>query len=178
VLETPRLVLRELTLDDVGSLSVLYADPAVRRYFPEGTLTEAETREEFEWIIDVYYARHGFGLWATVDRESGALIGRCGLIPWTIDGRDEVEVAYLLDPAVWGRGLATEAASAILRFGFERLGRPRLICLVDPGNVASRRVAEKIGMTLEVELDGIDGDGLPTLLYAAARPPATGTDAT
>ncbi|MFN8185762.1 MAG: GNAT family N-acetyltransferase [Gaiellales bacterium] len=149
VLETERLTFRLLRMDDLDRLYALYRDPEVRRYFPEGTLTHEQTRDELEWIIDVSYRRYGFGLWATTDRETGELIGRCGLIPWTIDGRDEVEVAYLLARDRWGRGLATEAASAILRYGFEQLRLTRLVCLVDPEHLTSRRVAEKIGMTLE-----------------------------
>ena len=80
------------------------------------------------------------------------LIGRCGLLPWTLEGSDEVEVAYLIEKALWGQGLATEAAAAIARHAHERLGLPRLVCLILPGNAASRRVAEKIGMRREREL--------------------------
>ncbi len=163
ILETERLVLRRLTMDDLDDLAALYRDPEVRRYFPEGTLTYEETREELAWIIDVYYSRHGFGLWATIHKETGDFIGRCGLIPWTIDGRDEVEVAYLLAKDHWGQGLATEAARAILRYGLEELQLTRLLCLVDPAHRASRRVAEKLGMALEREGEI---EGAPTALYS------------
>ena len=70
--------------------------------------------------------------WATIDKQTDELIGRCGLLPWTIDGRSEVEVAYLLASAHWGRGLGTEAARAVLEYGFDRLHLSRLICLIDP----------------------------------------------
>jgi ribosomal-protein-alanine N-acetyltransferase len=103
VVETERLILRRLTQDDLEPLAALYRDAEVRRYFPEGTLTEEQTRRELEWIIDLYYGRYGFGLWATLLKQTGEFIGRCGLIPWTIDGREEVEVAYLLGKAYWGR---------------------------------------------------------------------------
>ena len=96
VLETERLVLRHLTADDLDDLAALYRDPEVRRYFPDGTQTREETRAELNWIIDVYYTRYGYGLWATILKETGAFIGRCGLLPWEIEGRTEVEVAYLL----------------------------------------------------------------------------------
>jgi [ribosomal protein S5]-alanine N-acetyltransferase len=76
ILETERLAFRALVPDDLDALAALYGDPEVRRYFPEGTLTHEETREELEWIIDVYYERYGFGLWATILRETGELIGR------------------------------------------------------------------------------------------------------
>jgi ribosomal-protein-alanine N-acetyltransferase len=165
VVETERLILRRFTLDDLEPLAALYRDPEVRRYFPEGTLTKEETRRELEWIIDVYYVRYGFGLWATLLKETGEFIGRCGLIPWTIDGREEVEVAYLLGKAHWGRGLATEAARAIADHAFGELRIPRLICLVDPENEASKAVAPKIGMTFERRFEDEHGE---SLLYSAS----------
>jgi len=163
ILETPRLFLRCLTLDDLDALAVLYRDPDVRRYFPEGTLTYEQTREELDWFIHEHYAKHGFGLWATIHKPTGAFIGRCGLLPWTIDGRAEVEVAYLLDKAYWGQGLATEAARAIVHYAFEHLGMTRLVCLPEPENAASCHVAEKAGFTLERE---IVLDGTPARLYS------------
>ena len=163
IIETERLELRPLTMNDLDALALIYRDSEVRKYFPEGTLTYEQTREELEWIIDVYYAQHGFGLWATTHKQTNEFIGRCGLLPWTIDGRSEVEVAYLLARAYWGRGLGTEAARAILAYGFEDLHLSRLICLIDPGNEASINVALKIGMRLEREAE-IDGE--PTLIYS------------
>ncbi len=162
VLETERLILRLLTMEDLDDLYALYRDPEIRQYFPEGTLTYEETREELEWIIEVYYGKYGYGLWATIHKGAGEFIGRCGLLPWTIEGRQEVEVAYLLDKRYWGQGLATEAARGIVQYGFEQLGLSRIICLPEPENEASRRVAEKIGMTLERE---IVLDGTPALVY-------------
>jgi ribosomal-protein-alanine N-acetyltransferase len=179
VLETDRLILRPLTLDDLDALAAVYSDPEVRRYFPEGTLTLDETREELEWFIDVHYRRYGFGLWATVLKETGDFIGRCGLLPWTRseaasgmtalepsdadppeEARLEVEVAYLLARPYWGHGLATEAALAIVDHAFGTLGRSRLICLFEPDNVASANVARKIGMTYEGDVE-LDGEVLP-----------------
>jgi ribosomal-protein-alanine N-acetyltransferase len=165
VLETKRLILRRLTIDDLDALFALYRDPEVRKYFPEGTLTYEETREELEWIINVYYGQYGFGLWATIHKETGDFIGRCGLLPWVIEQRPEVEVAYMLAKAYWGQGLGTEAAQAILDYGFEQLQLPRLICLIDRENQASIKVAKKIGMTFEKEVD--DGKG-PALLYSTS----------
>ncbi len=164
IIETERLRLRLLTMDDLDVLAEIYQDPEVRRFFPEGTLTREETRKELEWIINVYYAQHGFGLWAAIYKETGEFIGRCGLLPWTIEGRSEVEVAYMLAKPYWGRGLATEAAGAILEHGFKTLPVERLICLIDAGHEASIRVAGNIGMTFEKEWD----DG--TRLYARNRP--------
>jgi len=167
IVETARLVLRPLTPDDLGDLATLYADPEIRRYFPDGTRTYEETRAELDWIIDVYYGRYGYGLWATVLKGTGTFIGRCGLLPWEIDGRTEVEVAYLLDKRYWGRGLATEAARAIVDHAFATLPVDRLICMVDPENAASRAVARKVGMTLLWD-DYVDDEG-PAHVYALSR---------
>lgn len=179
VCETERLILRHLTMDDLPALARMYADPEVRRHFPEGTLTREQTREELEWFIDVQYVRYGFGPWATVLKDTGVVIGRCGLLPWTIVPRSagavvlepsdvdppgpqaqEVEVAYLLAKEYWGRGLATEAARAIVDHAFGRLGLPRLICLFEPGNLASANVARKIGMAYERDVQ-VDGELMP-----------------
>ena len=166
ILETEHLFLRHLELQDVDSLFALYSDPEVRRYFPEGMLTYNETREELEWFLNGHPQHPELGLWATIHKETGEFIGRCGLLPWTIDGRHEVEVAYLLSRAYWGQGLGTEAAQAILEYGFQQLNLPRLICLIDAENLASIRVATKIGMTFERE--GRDEKG-PYLLYSTAK---------
>lgn len=169
VLETDRLLLRQLDMSDLDDLAALYRDPEVRRFFPDGTRTHDQTREELAWIIDVYYARYGYGLWATIAKDTGAFVGRCGLLPWEIGGRTEVEVAYLLDPSVWGCGLATEAARAVAGHAFATLPVERLIALIDPGNTASRRVAEKVGMTL-LWPGFVDEYGTCDV-YAVPRPP-------
>lgn len=163
VLETTRLILRHFEPDDLEALFALYRDPEIRRYFPDGTRTLAETREELEWHRHGHPRHPELGLWATVDRGSGKLLGRCGLLPWTIDDRNEVELAFLIDKARWGQGLATEAASAICRYAQERLRLQRLICLVMHGNTASVRVAEKVGMVYE--RDYIDDFG-PCEIYS------------
>ena len=176
VLETERLVLRLLTMGDLDALAALYADPDVRRYFPDGIRTHDQTRDELAWIIDVYYGRYGYGLWATILKETGAFIGRCGLLPWDIEGRTEVEVAYLLDKQHWGRGLATEAARAIIDHAFATLQVERLICMTDPGNTASRNVAVTVGMTTLWE-DYVDEYG-PAHVYAIRRPEPAGSGMT
>ena len=175
------MLIRPLRLEDADALARLYGDPDVRRYFPDGTLTTDETKEELEWFIDVYDRRYGLGLWATLERETGEFIGRCGLIPWRalppynaqlvltyadetpdVDAMYEVELAYLLAKEYWGRGLATEAAQAIVAYAVEHLTLSRLICLIDPDNVASMRVAAKIGMSAYGEVD-VDGETFPLL---------------
>jgi ribosomal-protein-alanine N-acetyltransferase len=167
ILETERLRLRRLLPEDLDPLCALYRDPEVRRYFPEGTLDHEETREELNWFLNGHPHRPELGLWATLDRKTGAFLGRCGLLPWTIEDRAEVEVAYLLAREVWGRGLGTEAARGIARYAFNRLGLPRVVSLIDPRNAASIKVARNLGMTLEGRMQDDKG---PFLLYAMNRP--------
>lgn len=166
ILETQRLLLRRLEPGDLDALYALYRDPVIRRYYPEGTLTLEETKEELEWFLNGHPAHPELGLWATIYKETGQFIGRCGLLPWTIDGRYEVEVAYMIAKEYWGQGLGTEAAQAILDYGFEQLSLSRLICLIDRENLASIHVAENMGMTFERE--GEDEKG-PFLLYSISK---------
>jgi ribosomal-protein-alanine N-acetyltransferase len=153
--------------EDLDDLFALYRDPEIRRYFPEGTLTYEETQEELEWFLNGHPEHPELGLWATIHKETNQFIGRCGLLPWTIDGQYDVEVAYLLSKAYWRQGLGTEVARAILNYGFEQLHLSRLICLIDPDNQASIKVAQNIGMTLEKMSQDESGS---FLVYARSSP--------
>jgi ribosomal-protein-alanine N-acetyltransferase len=166
ILETRRLILRRLVPADLDSLFALYRDPEVRRYFPEGVLSREETKEELEWFLHGHPDHPQLGLWAAIHKETDRFIGRCGLLPWTIDGALEIEVAYLLDKRYWRQGLAAEAARALVRHGFEQLRLPRLIALIDGANVASIRTAESAGLRFE---RAIDMDDMRCSLYAIAN---------
>ena len=163
VLRTERLALRHFKPEDLEALFALYRDAEIRRYFPDGTRTLAETKEELEWHQHGHPRHPELGLWATVERSSGKLLGRCGLLPWTIDEAPEVELAFLIDKTRWGEGFATEAAWAICRHAQERLRLKRLICLVMYGNTASARVAQKVGMAYEREYTDDFG---PCMIYS------------
>ena len=97
-----------------------------------------------------HWQKHGFGDWAVTAKADGELLGHCGLnfVPEV----SEVEVEYALAKAYWGRGIASEAARASLKFGFEILRLPRIIALADPQNIASWRVMEKVGLTYQKEV--------------------------
>lgn len=172
ILETDRLTLRRLVPDDLDALFALYRDPEMRQYFPvEGaspdrTLSREETQEELEWFLNGHPRHPELGLWATILKETGEFIGRCGLLPWTIDGQDEVEVAYMIDKHYWRRGLGAEAARGIRDYAFAQLGLTRLICMIDPDNPASIGVAEAIGMTLDRQAEDEHG---PYLIYSMSR---------
>ena len=151
ILETNRLLLRHQLPANLDDLWALYCDPEITKYIPDAPRTRQEAKAELEWHMHGHPRFPELGLWATIHKDTGKFIGRCGLLPWTIDGQQEVEVAYTIARAYWGQGLATEAAQAILDHGFEKLKLSRLICLIDEENVASRKVAEKIGMAFERE---------------------------
>jgi ribosomal-protein-alanine N-acetyltransferase len=166
ILETERLVLRHQVIQDLDALWALYCDPEITRYIPDAPRSRVEAKEELEWHMNGHPRFPELGLWASIHKETGKFIGRCGLLPWTIDGRQEVEVAYTIARDYWGQGLATEAAQAILNYGFEELNLSRLVSLIDAENIASQRVAEKIGMTFEKEARDELG---PFLIYSTSK---------
>jgi ribosomal-protein-alanine N-acetyltransferase len=148
-IETARLLLRPLEPADRDAYyERIYADPEVMKSLATG---QPISRERFEerigpFMIDTW-REHGFGPWVVIHKEGGELIGHCGLRHW--DELAGVEIFYALGRAWWGRGFATEAARAALRFGFEQAGLPRIVAAAKLENPASRRVLEKIGMTLD-----------------------------
>jgi RimJ/RimL family protein N-acetyltransferase len=165
ILSTPRLLLRHFEPGDLEPLYRLYRDPEIRPHDPDGTRTRQQTREELEWFMQGHPRHRELGLWATVERSTGAFLGRCGLLPWHIDGRDAVELAFMVAKARWREGLATEAALGIIGLAHRVLGLRRLVCLVMPGNAASAALARKLGMALEREFSDEWGPGH---LYAMA----------
>jgi [ribosomal protein S5]-alanine N-acetyltransferase len=149
VLETERMVLRKMDTSDVDDLMGIFSDPVAMRHYP-ATKSRAEAEE---WVRRMLasYRDHGFGQWVAILKKSGEFAGQCGLTVQEVEGRQEIEIGYLFLQRFWGRGLATEAARAVRDHGFA-LGYRRLVSLIDPGNLASRRVAEKTGLTLEKEV--------------------------
>ena len=153
ILETERLIFRRQVIEDLDALWALYCDPEITRYKPDAPKTIDETRAELEWHMNGHPKNPYLGLWATIHKESGKFIGRCGLLPWTIDGQEEVEVAYIIAREFWGQGLGTEAAKAITLYASEHLNLSRLVCLIDSDNLASVTVAQKIRMVFEKAME-------------------------
>ena len=166
ILETKRLVLRRQVIEDLSALWALYCDPEITKFIPDAPKTYDEARRELEWHMNGHPRNPELGLWAAIHKETGRFIGRCGLLPWTIDGREEVEVAYTIARDYWSQGLATEAAEAIVQYAFEQLNYSRLVCMIESENQASARVAQKIGMTFEKEMKDDLG---PYLLYSRSK---------
>ena len=167
ILETKKLVLRRQVVEDLDALWALYCDPEITKHIPDAPKTYNEARQELEWHMNGHPKNPELGLWATIHKGTGRFIGRCGLLPWTIDGWEEVEVAYAIARDYWGQGLGTEAAQAIVQYAFEQLNCSRLVCMIEPENQASARVARKIGMTFEKEMEDDLG---PYLLYSRSKP--------
>jgi ribosomal-protein-alanine N-acetyltransferase len=163
-IRTGRLLLRCFTEEDFEAYARIMGDRNVGRWFPKG---DGYTREESEKSLGTilnHWDKHGFGIWAIVDKTSGALLGRCGLN--FIAETSEVEVDFVVTPDSWGRGYATEAGKAALAYGFEKLNLDRIIALAKPDNTASRRVIEKIGMRY---IKNAEYWGITCAYYAVSR---------
>ena len=163
-IETPRLLLRPYTRDDLDALYRLWTDPGVRRYlFDDEIMTRAWVAAEIEHSL-ACFETDGSGQWAMMLKGHDALMGFCGYRAF--HDPPEMQLIYGLAPAYWGRGLAAEAARAMIRYGFETLGFDEIIASTDAPNHASIRVMEKAGMAFQKR---IPIDGLDTIYYAISR---------
>ena len=146
-LETDRIILRELTIDDLDAFASLMADPKVMRFSLSGPMKDKEQAREYlqKRIID-HYVQYGYGLYAAILKTDNCLIGVAGLISQNIDGENKTELGYRLHPQYWGKGLATEANLAICHYAFTQLGKNELISIIDSQNKRSLEVAKRIGM--------------------------------
>jgi RimJ/RimL family protein N-acetyltransferase len=150
-LETARLRLRLFTPDDLDRMCELTRDPEVMRYIGHGRpFTREETWDNVQRIMS-RFRRRGYGRWALERRDTGVLIGYCGLS----SGNPEVgiELAYMLAREEWGKGLALEAGRATLRYGFEALGVASIAGITLRGNSRSHRVLERLGMKFVLNAD-------------------------
>jgi [ribosomal protein S5]-alanine N-acetyltransferase len=168
ILETARLLLREFSLQDADALEAVLGDPVAMQYYPapfDRPGVEAWIRQNRE-----RYQRDGHSLWAMLLKSSGELIGDCGCVLQEVEGRNEIEVGYHVRRDLWRRGYATEAAHACIEYAFTRLGAGRVISMIRPENLPSRRVAEKNGLICDKV---VFWHGYDHCIYAtAARPSA------
>lgn len=164
VLETDRLILRELTLDDVDRMNQILSDPITMQFWPKPFDREASER----WVkrsIDAYRTL-GFGRYAIVLKSTGQVIGDCGYMQVEVNGNQENDLGYILDKKFWSQGFATEAAKACLSFGLKELKMKRIVASMETKNLASKAVAEKIGLRLEREFVNSRNRDLPTFLFS------------
>jgi RimJ/RimL family protein N-acetyltransferase len=160
-LDTDRLLLRPLALSDLDDMASLLGDGEALSHWGQ-PLDRNGARAWIERNL-ARYQRDGFGRCAIVLRATGELIGDCGLVRATVEGTDEVELGWIVRRSHWGRRIATEAGAAWRDYAFGPLGLPRIVSMVSEQNAASRRVAEKLGMS--VERTALWG-GLPHLMYS------------
>jgi ribosomal-protein-alanine N-acetyltransferase len=147
ILETERLHLRPITIEDLDHYIALAGDPDVMRFIgTQGALTPEQSRERVEFMLD-HWRQHGFGMWSVFRKADGVFVGRCGFR--YLDNTTEIELGYTLGKVHWGQGYATEASRAVLRYAFEVMKLKRLVAIADPANTASVNVMRKVGMTFE-----------------------------
>jgi RimJ/RimL family protein N-acetyltransferase len=150
IVETERLIVRTLEPEDVGPLAALWCDPAATAYMGGARRFDEVCRS---LRADLALPEQPiFDLWPTIEKASGRLVGHCGLLDKEVAGRLEIELAYVIAPAAWGRGFATEAGLAIRDHAVTRLRCERLIALIHPEKGASERVALKLGFRREGEV--------------------------
>lgn len=165
IFETERLILRSFCEEDIDRMAQLFANPDFMR-FSLGVFTE---RKQTVAFIEKVMGWDKAGIpsqFAVVARGEGATIGYCGFFYHPEHGIEDIEIGYRLDPDYWNRGLITEAARAVRDHGFRDCKLSRVISLIHPENLPSRRVAKKNGMTVEKE---ITFRGFPTLVFAMTR---------
>jgi [ribosomal protein S5]-alanine N-acetyltransferase len=173
ILETHRVILRELVAGDVDALARVLSDPETMRHYPapydragvEGWIARCQER----------YRDDDVALWGMVLKSSGELIGDCGIIRQEVEGEHFFEIGYHLRRDLWGQGLATEAATACRDWAFANLKVDRVISLIRPENIRSRRVAERNGMTVWKE---VEWRGLRHCVYAVRREQILDTNVT
>ena len=165
IFETERCKLREFGRGDLDGLAAMVADGDQMRFYPR-----PKTRAEAcAWISRnlSLYEEHGFGFWLVECLPAPGFLGYCGIRPRVIQDVLEIEIGWHTKKTSWGQGIATEAATAVRDVAFERFALARLVAIIHPDHVASRRVAEKIGMG-EKETT-ILGD-YPAVIYVTAPP--------
>lgn len=167
---TGRLTLRPFHILDAEPMYRVFGDEEVMR-FGDGVQTSEWVHAWLLTCLERYYTTWGFGPYAVVEKQSSNVVGYCGLFHFPdVNGQQEVEIGYRFARMAWGKGYATEAAGAVREYAFHVLGIKRLIAIIDPENLASIRVAEKIGMRYEAQVM-LEGYTHPDHVYAISRTP-------
>lgn len=168
VLETDRIVLRHLTLNDAPFIVELLNEPSFLRFIGDrGVRSQQDARQYLLKGPIASYRKHGFGLWLAFLKETGDAIGICGLLKRDALPHPDVGFAFL--PAYWRQGYAFESASAVLKYGFESVGTRRILAITSLDNVASIAVLEKMGMKFEAMIR-LDGESRDVRLFSMEKP--------
>ena len=168
ILETPRLLLREMTTSDLPAICRVLQDEKTM-YAYEHAFSDEEAQA---WLNNQLrrYREDGFGLWAVVLKESGEIIGQCGITLQDVNGEWVPEVGYLFERAYWHQGFATEAAIACKEYAFSVLGLDTVYSIIRDNNIDSQNVAKRNGMTICGRIvKHYYGMDMPHLVYRAER---------
>lgn len=147
IIETERLILKDMSMEDAEDLLRLHSDPLVQKYTGEAIITSIEAMRDRIKKRTTTYKKDGFGRWITILKDGMQFVGWSGLA--YLPEFDEVDIGYRFLQDFWGRGLATEASNGILDYAFDDLKLKRIIAIAMKDNLASIRVMEKIGMQFE-----------------------------
>ena len=164
-IKTQRLLLRELTPDDLDGLHAIFSDPESMQHYP-GSFSLEKSKKWIEWNIKSY-ATYGLGLWGVILKEENKLIGDCGITMQNINGKMEPEIGYHINKNYTNRGYATEAAIACRDYAFNVLKLNRLYSYMKYTNAPSMRVAEKNGMKFVAEIE--DQKNIKNRIYSISR---------
>ncbi len=149
IVETDRLILRELCKNDLVDLAEILQDPITMKYY-EHVFTDDEVLDWYNRQID-RYKNDGIGLWGVILKETGKMIGQIGLTVQLVEDTKEIEIGYLLNRRFWHKGFAIEAAAACKDYAFNVLNLTRVVSIIRDINTPSQKVAEKNGMQIEKE---------------------------
>jgi len=148
VLETDRLLLRKLTIDDAEFILELLNEPSFLHFIGDkGVRTLEDAREYILRGPIASYERHGFGLYLTALKEGAVPIGMCGLLKR--ESLADVDIGFAFLPRFWSKGYALESALAVKAYGLDILGLERIVAITNPDNEASIRLLEKLGLKYE-----------------------------
>lgn len=163
IADTKRLIIREMSTEDVPNMYEMYKNPEVRKYIPDiDEYLEVEVEKQAAYIRNVY-SFYGYGIWGVFSKTSRKMIGRCGIENLMIDGREEIALSYLLDNTHWGYGYALECCNAVFDYARKELDISRIVAVIDKDNARSIHTAKNLNMTLEKE---ITYKGRNSLLYS------------
>ncbi|BBF43591.1 acetyltransferase [Lachnospiraceae bacterium KM106-2] len=149
IIDTEQLLLREVTWDDLQSWHEILSDEETMQYYPK-PFDLTKTKQWIQWNLD-NYSKYGFGLWAVILKETNQFIGDCGMTMQNIHGKLSPEIGFHLNKKFWRKGYASEAAKACLAYAFEHTDFDEIYCYQKYTNIPSRKMAEKMGMTLREE---------------------------
>lgn len=148
------MTLRAMTESDAGNLLKIFEDAEAMKYY-SSTKSAQDTRCWIQWMKQ-HYQTYGISMWIAEDKKKGEFLGQCGMVLQKVDGKVDPELGYLFLRSRWGKGYASEAAKACLDYGLHTLKFQKITSLIDPDNYPSIKVAERIGMKKEKQVNKWD----------------------